>query len=358
MKLNNHNLTMTARLPKGYKPLCECNGLTISYFRGDIYAESGENGTLEKMMSLRNHSWKDSTRFFVRLFRMEPKLSVQLESGEILLALNRKIFLLNLQARTSRVIFTSREGFSDVLNICPASGDYAAFWGDYGSNSDRSAVQLYAMKPDGEVKTIYSFRPGQIRHVHNIVPALDGGYYILTGDTEPEAGIYYADAKFQTVSAVALGKQQYRAVVGFDTEQGLLYATDAVNEPNYLYLIKKDRQSERLSEINGSCIYGKKLGRGYLISTTVEPDERNRGPLALFSYKLGAGILSRDVHLIYISDQLEVSVVQKIKKDILPMKLFQYGSIQFAMTDQDSLWLYPVAVSKSDGRARKISMRR
>lgn len=121
--------------------------------------------------------------------------------------------------------------------------------------------------------------------------------------------------------------------------------TDAVNEPNFVYCLKKNGELVKVCQLNGSCIYGTRCGTGFLFSTTVEPDERNRGPLSWISYKRGEGVLSSEVHLVHVDENMNSQIIARLKKDWLPMKLFQYGSIQFASGSQQKVWMYPVAVS-------------
>ena len=48
------------------------------------------------------------------------------------------------------------------------------------------------------------------------------------------------------------------------------------------------------------------------------------------------------------------AILEKFKKDSLPMKLMQYGAIQFPKGITDELWCYPVAVKKYDGVALRL----
>ena len=67
----------------------------------------------------------------------------------------------------------------------------------------------------------------------------------------------------------------------------------------------------------------------YVFASTVEPSE-GRGFFDMFTYELGAGITDKYSHLITIrKSDLHVEEVLKVKKDIWPMKLFQYGSLMF-----------------------------
>lgn len=337
---------------KGYKPLCFVNEKLYLYKKGKIYVLT--NNHLEKKAEVYKKSFKEITRWSSRLFRCEPKYAIPLNENAILLVGHHKIKSIDLEKKIVTNVVDSRDGFSDPLNICIATERWLAVWGDYGSNKEHKKINLYGLTPTGNVEVIYSFEGGQVRHVHNIIPKLNGGYYILTGDQESDAGIYEADSLFNKVIKVKTGKQQYRAVVGFDTSQGLLYATDAVNEKNYVYLLSQKKEIKVICELNGSCIYGTQIQNNYYFSTTVEPDENNKGLTSWLSAKRGKGILSNEVYLIEVKENMEFKNIIKLKKDKFPMKLMQYGSIQFPRGNSKELWGYPIAVKKNDGVALRF----
>lgn len=340
---------MAASALPGYKPLCFIDRKLYLYCKGFLYVLS--DGCPSKLFRVYPASWKEGTRVSTRLFRREPKYAVPLGTNSMLLVGHNQIMLVNPERKEISDLARAREGFSDPLNICPATGQWSAIWGDYGSNAQHEAVYLYGLHQSGGVERIFSFAPGQVRHIHNIIPKRAGGYYIFTGDQEDTAGIYEADPEFKRVTPVRTGKQQYRAVIGFDTDEGLLYATDAVNEQNAIYFLKRNGQLEQLTLLNGSCIYGTEYKGCYYFSTTVEPDENQRKLVSLFSTKRGKGILSDEVFLIKADAQMQVSEEMVFRKDGWPMKLFQYGAIQFPRGNADRLWIYPVAVKKYDGTA-------
>lgn len=348
------NTGATGKLPadhyKGYKPLAFLERQLYFFKAGRLWTI--RNAGMKAVANLVGGSWKDKTRILIRLFRREPKFAVPVDDHRMIVAGFKKLLMVDVNNRDVQILCESRDGFSDPLNICKAEKNWLVVWGDYGSNPNREAINIYGLKQDLTVETVYRFRPGQIRHIHNIIPRLNGGYYIFTGDQEAGAGIYTADDSFANVAPVFTGQQQFRAVVGFDTPNGLLYATDAVNERNYVYLLKGDKP-EQICALNGSCIYGTEHKGAYYFATTVEPDENNRGKLSWISAKRGAGILSDEVQLLEINAAMTGKVLLSYKKDIWPMKLMQYGSIQFPHGESDALWLYPVAVKGKDGTAIK-----
>ena len=333
---------------EGYKPLSILKNRLYFYRYGKLWTV--RNGGMRFVADVVGGSWKDKNRALIRLFRREPKFAVPIDSHRILIAGFKKLLLVDVDNKDVCEIYYSREGFSDPLNICKAEKNWIMIWGDYGSNPNHESINIYGLKDDLTVEIVYRFQSGQIRHVHNIIPRLKGGYYIFTGDQEDCAGIYTADADLKEITPLKIGKQQYRAVVGFDTPNGLLYATDAVNEQNYVYVLK-DAEPEKVCGLNGSCIYGTKFNEHYYFATTVEPDENNRGISSWISRRRGSGILSNDVTLIKVNGDMKTEELKRYKKDFWPMKLMQYGSIQFPHGEGKELWIYPVAVRDVDGTA-------
>ena len=338
----------------GYKPLCYVKRTLYLYRKGFIY-RLVENQP-EKIIQVYSATAKESLRVLARLFRTEPKYAVPMNESQMLLVGHRTIKVVDVEKLVVRDISSSREGFSDPLNICVGREKWIALWGDYGPNAEHDSINIYGLTKDNKVETIYSFKSGQVRHIHNIIPKLSGGYYIFTGDQEKNAGIYKANASFDRVEAVKIGQQQYRAVIGFDTTKGLLYATDAVNEKNYVYLLGGKGELQRICGLNGSCIYGTEFQGKYYFSTSVEPDENNCGITSWISSKRGEGILSDEVCLVEVDKELNCKTIKNFKKDILPMKLMQYGAIQFPRGRLTELWCYPVSVKYYDGSALLIKM--
>lgn len=338
----------------GYKPICYIKEILYLYKKGFIY-RLVENQP-EKVIQVYHSTVKESLRILTRLFRTEPKFAVPINESQMLLVGRRTIKVVDVEKQVVEDISTSREGFSDPLNICVGSEKWVALWGDYGSNAEHEAINIYGLTQNNKVEIVYTFKRGQVRHIHNIIPKLSGGYYVLTGDQEDGAGIYKANISFDQVEPVKIGKQRYRTVVGFDTPKGLLYATDAVNEKNYVYLLDGEDEPQKICTLNGSCIYGTQFREKYYFSTTVEPDENNCGISSWISSKRGEGILSNEVCLIEINDKMKFKTIEKFKKDTLPMKLMQYGAIQFPRGKAKELWCYPVAVKWYDGKALLIKV--
>ena len=351
----------------GYKPLCVLQNELLVFKNFIFYRMKIADNTLTKVCSVKISFWRKylgKLRYAERLLRLQPKCTIQLNQKYFIIAFLKKIYCLDILSGNLLEIFKCREGFSDILNFCHYSenGKNFILFGEYGSNPERKEVKIYRISDDLNVREVYSFKPGEIRHIHNIVfNQIKSELYILTGDNEATSGIYRTDLNFSEVVPIVIGQQKYRSVVAFPVEKGLLYATDSVMEQNYIYLLNWDEgqvKVTKITELNGSCIYGVQNMSGYWFSTTVESMETkgNRWK-ALFSNKLGTGILSRKVEVILVTKDLRAEKRFDLKKDFLPMKLFQYGCINFPtnMENRADLFCYPIAVTQYDNTIVRIS---
>lgn len=298
-------------------------------------------------------------RVMSRLLRLEPRAFECLDEYVFMVSFQRGLWIIDSSRKEFRRVWRCRPNFSDPLNICK-KGSYI-YWGDYGNNPYNESVNIYSYSLSENVKVVYSFAPNTIRHIHNIIWDYDrNGFWILTGDNGKNVGIYFADSNFINVYPVVVGEQRYRAVVGFPAGNGcFIYATDAVNEDNYVNYLKIENNKievRQVCSLNGSCIYGTELKDYYIFSTTVEPME-GRGCINLLSNKLGPGIHSSEVHVILVRKKdLTFSIIAKYRKDFLPMKLFQYPTAQFpkGQKNDNILLSYIVACKEWDGKMVKI----
>lgn len=346
---------------KGYQSLCVLNDNLLLYKKNKFYLYNQIDESIHELLGFNQNlvgRVKGSLRLLQRIFRMEIRSAIAIDTERVLFLYKRNLYYLNVNKRTIRELFHIYNYFSTPLNLCKSlnSPDYIAFFGDYGDNPDRREVSIYAVLKDFSVEAIYKFPSNTIRHIHNIITDIkSNGYYIFTGDNDPKSGIYWADKNFSYMKPILIGNQRSRAVWGFSTEEGLLYATDSISDKNSIYLLKTNKEKSQLvtvTEINGPCIYATRTNSGYFFSTTVESEETQNNKIkSMLSMKRGAGILSDDVHLIKITKDLQANVIRSYKKDNLPYKLFQYGSVRFP-TGQEGrslLITYPCAVKKYDG---------
>ena len=158
---------------------------------------------------------------------------------------------------------------------------------------------------------------------------------------------------FSVVEPVLLGNQEYRGCVGFPTSSGLLYATDSQFIHNSIRMLQEQGgtyESKFLFPLNGSCIYGCKVGDKYVFETSVEGVGIYRNLLHfLISRKPGPGIISKKICLYTgnIEDGFKETYCQE--KDCLPFS-FQFGTFQFPAGDNETnnIVFKQIAVKKND----------
>lgn len=290
-----------------------------------------------------------------RLLRLEPRCAGKLSEDRYVISLKGKLWVVDTKKGRLMELNCHRLGYG-LISFCEKEG--CLYWGDYGANPHHEKVNIYRLDRELNISIVYSFPPNSIRHIHGIIKE-GNDFIVMAGDNELKAGIYKANNDWTEVKPWKNGKQKYRAVVGFIHNGGLLYATDSVETENHLRFIESDGQERILTSINGSCIYGTEMKKYYLFSTTVESHEGG-GIRKLLSNELGGGIKSKDVHIIAVSKKdLSVRIIKKYRKDIWPMKLFQYGRAPFAGGQSESIegaWCYPIACVGTKGRSEYIAL--
>lgn len=197
-------------------------------------------------------------------------------------------------------------------------------YGEYRSNPERDSVAVMAF--DG-----YEHQPlfevCNVRHIHT-VRVKDDKIYFSTGDYEEEAGIWYWDGR--EIHSLLQGGQQCRAVDFMLAEECIYYGTDTPLEQNYIYKASYDGELTVLQRVSGSVFYMSQQANRYWLATVVEPSEVNTS-----SY---VQLWASDP-----KDSTKWVLVKEFKKDIWPMKLFQYGQIQFPKIYKENnkeAWFY------------------
>ncbi|MDY6867268.1 MAG: hypothetical protein SVT56_05095 [Chloroflexota bacterium] len=213
---------------------------------------------------------------------------------------------------------------SRPLVLCESEGTF--YYGEYRSNPERSAVHIWRWRP-GTPGWSPVWRFEGIRHVHGVFhDPYSGAIWVTTGDEDSEAGIWRTDDDFESLHRVAGDGQQSRAVQLLFTRDYVYFGSDTPNEQNHIY--RMDRQGhhvDRLAAVGGSVFYGCKAGESLFLSTAVEPSEVNTRPYAE----------------VWRSDNGDDWYrFLEFKKDILPMKYFQYGQVFFPAGPGDGRHLY------------------
>lgn len=336
-------------------------GEVISSKHGALFVDGQRICNLVKSRKLR---WLSRFRFFSRILRIEPRCIAYIDDDLMLVSMRHKLFVVS-QKNGLKDIIESRAGFSHPLTLCSLKsfGRKEIYWGDYGQNEKKEEINIYRYTETGDVRKCYTFPAGEIKHIHNILyDPWRTRFFIFTGDFGEKVGIYEATTDFKAVKPIVLSNEQYRAVQGKVLKKGLLWATDAVMADNHVYFYDFDKKEIKIIvDLNGSVINGLITKEGLLLSTTVEPYPSSPSRIkSLLDYRLGEGIKSREVYVIYVFDDLKVNILKKFKKDIFPMRLCQYGQVFFPYYDEpptDEVIITPVAVKIFDNKTIKLSMK-
>lgn len=340
------------------------NNSVIYFHRAHLYLPNGRK--IEIPLGSRIKKIMCNLRFLIRLFRLEPRCATFLTNDILIMTYLHKLWFISLSKAEIIGSEDLRVGFSNVLNFCSmrSFGKEAVYYGDYGANAARDEIYIYKVDDSLHSKIVYTFPKNTITHIHNILyDKYRNRFFIFTGDKGDRVGIYTADSTFSNVTAYLIGQQSYRAVIGKVLANGLLYATDAVMEDNYIYYVPfLDNRPQKIEALNGSVIYGLIMNKGLVFSTTVEP--RPSVPskiITLTDNRRGKGIKSNRVDCLYISNDLVFHKLKSYKKDFLPMKLFQYGAVVFpSLYDEQGeislLPISPVSVYREDDKINYIKI--
>jgi hypothetical protein len=197
------------------------------------------------------------------------------------------------------------------------------YWGEYFDNRARAEVHIYASTDRGRTwRVAHTFPAGSIRHIHNIIYDRWGDcLWILTGDEGAECKVMRASCDLGSVEVVLAGNQQARAVAAIPMKDALYLSTDTPSETNHVYRLDRDGTAninvnadanvELVGDLASSSIYGCRVGNAVFFSTMIEPSTVNT---------------SREVQIAGSRDGTNWPVLARWKKDILPMRYFQYGN--------------------------------
>lgn len=347
------------RIFSKYKVLAAYEGMFLLYHKGKLYTKdilkSNKVRFFLKLPIPLKKAGLIRFRLTERLFRLEPRLAIAIDRNNFLISCIGKVYLVNLKEKKIIEELKMRPHMNNPLMFAKDENGNILF-GEYFSNNEHEEVCIYE-RDNGLWNKVYSFPAGMVYHIHSIV--VDGKkIYILTGDDDKESAIWYTDNHFETVEKLVGGMQKYRACIAYPFDDGLLYATDTPIEQNYLYLIKKENnqwKSKVICKMPGPCIYGTARKDGYYFATSVEPDATLSNMRYRFSYKLGVGVKDRYTHIIHYSMSGTINEVVKLKKDVWPMLLFQFGNCTFPYTDLDAkLLVCPISLKKYDGKTIEI----
>ncbi len=308
-------------------------------------------------------------RLLERMTRSEPQSAVIAE-GYAFVARRHEILQILLSDGSIADRHHFRKGYihTNRLSLIQHVSGFSecVAYGEYQPNAKRESVCIWRKKTatPGEWEQVYAFADGQIRHIHALIPdPLHACVYILTGDEDGESGIWRATEDFGHVEPFLVGDQAYRSCVAYVDGNVLCYSTDIPSRQNTVTKVElQTKTTTILCELPGTCTVGCRAGDTILFCTSVETEEpKSRGKWHMLQYLLGrklpAGIKDRYPRVYRYTANGEIVEWLKFEKDIWPAGLFRFGRalpVYDAFTD--TLYLYPGAVKKYDGKLYLIKM--
>lgn len=336
---------------KGYRALCYINNEIMLSKKNKIYKYNIKN---DKIYYLAKYNVKLSTyiilcsRLLSRIFRVGFFYGEKIDSHGIFILIfsnsilkfdiNKKIILVekNIEFGSRPLMIYVNEEKSEVI------------YGDYG-NLDGKEIGIYKRDINGEWKYKRLFEAKQIDHIHGIFKKNDESFYLLTGDSDKSSGIWECNKDFSKIEPLYIGEQKYRTCSIYLNDDNIVYATDSQYKNNIIRYINKNIE-EDIFELEGSCIYSKFSNNNLYFSTSVEPGTRFKSMiLNLIDFKIGKGIKSRYCTIVEGNLKNGFKEIFRIKKDILPMGLCQFGSLSFINgQDKNGYLIFYANATKND----------
>jgi len=254
-----------------------------------------------------------------RLFRLDKCniFPLDLYGNEFLLFRHKMIYKYSQGKVKSK--FNLGAGRNILFNPLCKTPNGRIFFGEYSSNRKRTSVNIYASDDKGDSwYIIYSIPQKKIKHIHGIFyDSFSDSLWITTGDENGECYIIKTDNNFSQLEYLGDGSQLWRTCNLFFQKDQVVWLMDSPDERPYVILLSRnDNKIRKGNRLPGPVIYSKQFDENtFLAVTSAEPGKINP---------------SNEVCLLLSKDIKKWECVQKFKKDIYPMSLFQFGNINFA----------------------------
>lgn len=281
-----------------------------------------------------------------RILRAEI-ISLYLINNKVQLAIAKKgIFRLLPGNNKFYKVFAIPRG-SKPLNAC-ISPSGKIYFGEYFQNIEKQAVNIYCSEDNAQNwHIVHTFPQGNINHIHGIFfDKYTNRIWVATGDRENECIIGYTEDEFESFVELLRGGQEYRTCQLFFYKDFIVFGTDTQYQRNMLKKIDRETlEITVLQEVQGSVIKGGQVGNVAYISTTVEPSSVNTDKWA---------------HLWVTKDGLHWEEIYKVKKDLLPATIFQFGTFEFpqyyGIEKLERLYFSGRALKGFDGKTAYIDL--
>ena len=276
-------------------------------------------------------------KLFLRLFRIDIRCFDRI-GGNYYFFFKNHLYCVEKSETSLLLKQIHRFKMSSPLYFAKSFDKKSILFGDYTNGDKNNKVNIYSVSKDDGLKIVFSFNPGTVKHIHNIIPSFDNNFYwILTGDSDLESGIWKLD-KDNNIELFVGPSQNFRSCFMCETKDNIYYLTDSPIIENYINII--DKLSKNIIHkipIPGPCIFAMFDGQNILFSTSVEPNpDRKR---FLNNYKKSEIIRDRSVHIYkYNLQNNETKELFSVKKDFHNMKLFGFGNANIFINNNTVLF--------------------
>ena len=339
------------------------NENTILGSRGfEVLTYSIEQDRFESIVAAGDFRKKlmSKSRLLSRGLRLGFRHGIEAATGTFFLRLGSRILRLNLETAelTEEAIddqYHAPLAFNEISGI--QGFDDQTVFGEYFHNPRNEPVGIYSWNETSDRwSKVYEFPAGTINHVHSIVPdPIRNGVWILTGDFDQAAAIWFARDNFQSVECIAKGSQDVRACFAMPNKDGLFYCTDSPLEENFLAILKFQNETnqwvvEKKQRLPGPVIFHGQCKSGVLFSTSVEPMPNSKTIFwSVLSRKRGPGVLANYSSVWHLGHDGELTEITRNEKDFWPY-LFQFGMSTFPSNGTKSCYivLFNIALKNND----------
>lgn len=213
-------------------------------------------------------------KLFKRISRRDVHHLNRLPNGALIGIIQKGIILQKRGQTTFQKVFHIPRG-SRPLNLAIHPTNGRVFFGEYFQNKNRETVHVYGSENGLDWKIYYTFPANSIRHIHRIIyDEFRKGWWVLTGDTDEESGLWFSKDNFKTLELITGGSQKARAVSIIPTKDGLIIPMDSPEEKNYIHFFDTNKKEfKTLRALIGPAFHAsyQALTKRYFITTVVEP---------------------------------------------------------------------------------------
>ena len=187
------------------KVLVYDDGNMLSYHKGKLYWENFETKQFICKIPIPGRKRLFcSIRIFERLLRLEPRTACKVGYKKYLLSCSGGVYLVNVENSTIELELRLRPQMNNPLSftkIVDEEGNVeSVLFGEYFNNNEHEEVSIYERR-DSQWARVFSFPSGRIYHIHGIIQGKEkGSYFVLTGDSDQESGIWFTKDFFKNLA--------------------------------------------------------------------------------------------------------------------------------------------------------------